>query len=84
MKCGTEHHRYQLSLLMSLEKSFYMSLEKSFYMAAHFLFIRKPPLEEKILFSRCFKITCKMFYFSKRCFKFSKHLEHVQKVRYMF
>ena len=37
------------------------------------------------LFSRCFKITYrKMFYFSKRYFKFSKQLQHVKKVRKMF
>jgi hypothetical protein len=42
--------------------------------------IRNPPLitkpnNEDLLFSRCFEMTCKMFYFSKRCFRFSKHLE---------
>jgi hypothetical protein len=43
-----------------------------------------PPWRKDVLFSRCFKMTWKMFSFSKRCFKFSKHVEHVQKVRGMF
>ena len=38
-----------------------------------------PPNYQDVLFSRCFKMTCKMFYYSKRCFKFWKHLEHVSK-----
>jgi hypothetical protein len=29
-----------------------------------------PPNYQDVLFSRCFKMTCKMFYYSKRCFKF--------------
>ncbi len=43
-----------------------------------------PPNYKDVLFSRCFKMTCKMFFSSKRCFKFWKHLEHVQKVFKMF
>jgi hypothetical protein len=38
-----------------------------------------PPNYKDVLFSRCFKMTCKMFYYSKRCFKFWKHLKHVLK-----
>ena len=42
--------------------------------------IRKPPPNYKdVLFSRCFKMTCKMCYYSKKCLKFWKHLEHVSK-----
>jgi len=43
-----------------------------------------PPNYKDVLFSRCLKMTCKMFYYSKRCFNFWKHLEHVQKVCKMF
>ncbi len=43
-----------------------------------------PPNYKDVLFSRCLKMTCKMFYYSKRCFIFWKHLEHVQKVFKMF
>jgi hypothetical protein len=38
-----------------------------------------PPLKKRFLFSRCFKITYNMFYFSKRCFKFSKYLGKIIK-----
>ncbi len=34
-----------------------------------------PPNNEGVLFSRFFNVTCKMIYFSTRCFKISKHLE---------